>query len=186
MDQTATIYLTTGTSTVILLAIGLVFLPQGVAETKINGTLTYMLSLPIRRLYYVLVEALIWFIIALPRIVISLFIATIHFDIKLSLQISTIFIFMLIGLTAIGIGYIISLWLQPQVAELVFQVLIFGILLFSPINFPQKRMPEWLQYIHDVLPLQYMAEAIRASVAPDEFSTSTTSYIYCNHHLLHY
>ena len=90
MDQTATIYLTTGTSTVILLAIGLVFLPQGVAETKINGTLTYMLSLPIRRLYYVLVEALIWFIIALPRIVISLFIATIHFDIKLSLQISTI------------------------------------------------------------------------------------------------
>lgn len=177
IDNKAAVYLTTGAPTVILLAIGLVFLPQGVAETKLDGTLTYMLSLPIRRLYYVLVESLIWFIIALPGIFIALFVATLHFNVELSFSFISLLAFALVGLTAIGIGYTISLWLQPTVAELISQVLIFGILLFSPINFPKERLPEWLQLVHDVLPLQYMAEIIRASVAQEQFSTSFSSYV---------
>jgi len=177
IDNTATLYLTTGAPTVILLAIGLVFLPQGIAETRLDGTLTYMLSLPIRRLYYVLVESVIWFIIALPGIIIALFVAMLHFDIRLSFSFISLFAFSLVGLTAIGIGYTISLWLQPTVAELISQVLIFGILLFSPVNFPKERLPEWLQLVHDILPIQYMAEIIRASIAEEQFSATFSSYM---------
>src|SRR5690625_5072659 len=51
-----TIYLTTGAPTIILLSVGLVILPYGVAETKSNGTLDIMLSCPLPTLYYVLAE----------------------------------------------------------------------------------------------------------------------------------
>lgn len=177
IDEITALYLTTGAPTVILLAVGLVFLPQGVAEMKIDGTFNYMLSLPLPRLYYVLVEALIWLILTIPGIMIALIIASIKFDLQLVYSFKSIFTFSIIGLTAIGIGYTIALWLKPVVAELISQVLIFAILLFSPVNFPSERLPEWLSKTHDFLPLQYMAEIIRAALAPDHFTSSMTNII---------
>lgn len=176
IDHTTALYLTTGAPTVILLSIGLVFLPQGIAETRTDGTLTYMLSLPLPRLFYVLVEATIWLLITLPGIFIALFIASLRFDLQLVYSYKNIFTFILIGLTAIGIGYTIALWLRPIVAELISQVLIFGILLFSPINFPSERLPNWLATLHDFLPIKYMAEAIRATLAPNHFEQNGFNY----------
>jgi len=177
INNTTALYLTTGAPTIILLSIGLVFLPQGIAEARMDGTLTYMLSLPIPRLYYVLVEALIWLIITLPGIFIALFIASLRFDLALVYSYKNVLTFLLIGLTAIGIGYAISLWLRPSIAELISQVLIFGILLFSPINFPPERLPHWLATLHEFLPIQYMAEAVRATLASDNFDLEWSSFI---------
>src|SRR5690625_6031636 len=84
-----TIYLTTGAPTIILLSVGLVILPQGVAETKSNGTLDFMLSWPLPRLYYVLAESIIWLLMTLPGVFIALFIASIRFDITLSITYTT-------------------------------------------------------------------------------------------------
>lgn len=169
IDDTTALYLTTGAPTIILLSIGLVFLPQGVAETRADGTFTYMLSLPLPRLYFVFVEAIIWLLISFPGIFIALFVASLRFDLQITYSYKSIFPFILIGLTAIGIGYTIALWLRPIVAELISQVLIFGILLFSPINFPSDRLPNWLVKLHEFLPIQYMAESIRATLAPNDF-----------------
>ena len=36
--------------------------------------------------------------------------------------------------------------------------------MFSPINFPVDRLPGWLQAVHQVLPFQYMAQAVRESL----------------------
>ncbi|MBU5267526.1 ABC transporter permease [Virgibacillus proomii] len=176
IDDTTALYLTTGAPTIILLSIGLVFLPQGIAETRVDGTFTYMLSLPLPRLYYVLVEATIWLLISFPGIFIALFVASLRFDLQLVYSYKNIFTFILIGLTAIGIGYTISLWLRPIIAELISQVLIFGILLFSPINFPPDRLPNWLAKLHEFLPIQYMAESIRATLAPNDFEIRWSSF----------
>lgn len=169
IDDTAALYLTTGAPTIILLSIGLVFLPQGIAEIRADGTFTYMLSLPLPRLYFVLVEALIWLVITFPGIFIALFLASFRFDLQLVYTYKSILIFTLVGLTAIGIGYTIALWLRPIIAELISQVLIFGILLFSPINFPPERLPSWLARLHEFLPIQFMVESVRATLAPDQF-----------------
>jgi ABC-2 type transport system permease protein len=56
-----------------------------------------------------------------------------------------------------------------MMAMLLSQVLVFGVLLFSPVNYPAERMPEWMQTIHSVLPVQAMAEVIRGSLASDTF-----------------
>lgn len=177
MDDTTALYLTTGAPTIILLSIGLVFLPQGIGETRADGTFTYMLSLPLPRLYYVLVEATIWLLISFPGIFIALFVASLRFDLQIAYSYKSIFTFILIGLTAIGIGYTIALWLRPIVAELISQVLIFGILLFSPINFPPDRLPNWLAKLHEFLPIQYMAESIRATLAPSDFEINWFGFL---------
>src|SRR5699024_5542173 len=124
MDDTTALYLTTGAPTIILLSIGLVFLQQGIGEIRADGTFTYMLSLPLPRLYYVFVEATIWLLISFPGIFIALFVASLRFDLQIVYSYRSIFTFILIGLTAIGIGYTIALWLRPIVAELISQVLI--------------------------------------------------------------
>src|SRR5690625_7363831 len=79
IDEITALYLTTGAPTVILLAVGLVFLPQGVAEMKTDGTFNYMLSLPLPRLYFVFVEATIWLILTFPGIIIALIVASFKF-----------------------------------------------------------------------------------------------------------
>ena len=56
-----------------------------------------------------------------------------------------------------------------MIAMLLTQVLVIGVLVFSPINFPAERLPEWLQSVHAVLPVQAMGEVIRGSLAADTF-----------------
>lgn len=50
------------------------------------------------------------------------------------------------------------------------QVLVFVILLFNPITFPSSALPDWLAALHSVLPMEPMADMIRASLAGDSYS----------------
>ena len=54
---------------------------------------------------------------------------------------------------------------SPTIANLITQLIVFIALMFSPINFPADRLPGWLQTVHQVLPFQYMAEAVRDTLA---------------------
>jgi ABC-2 type transport system permease protein len=40
----------------------------------------------------------------------------------------------------------------------------FFVMLFSPINFPAERLPSWLQAVHNVLPIEAMAELVRSTL----------------------
>ena len=64
----------------------------------------------------------------------------------------------------------VLLWLLSQ-------VVVFGVLLFSPINYPADRLPEWMQSIHSVLPVQAMGEVIRGSLAADTFSLTAGPFL---------
>jgi ABC-2 type transport system permease protein len=46
-------------------------------------------------------------------------------------------------------------------------LIIFGMFLFSPINFPVERLPNWLASIHRVLPVKYAADAVRGTLIPE-------------------
>jgi ABC-2 type transport system permease protein len=76
---------------------------------------------------------------------------------------------LLVVTTAAAVGYAMASLLPPMIALLLSQVLVFGVLLFSPINYPAERLPEWMQTIHSILPVQAMGEVIRGSLAADTF-----------------
>ncbi|PIE28010.1 MAG: ABC transporter, partial [Micrococcales bacterium] len=56
-------------------------------------------------------------------------------------------------------------------------VIAFTALMFSPINFPIERLPDWLQSLHLALPLYHMAEVMRASLANETFHAEPISYV---------
>jgi len=44
------------------------------------------------------------------------------------------------------------------------QVLVFFIMIFSPIMFPASQLPHWLSTIHKYLPIVYMANLSRGTL----------------------
>jgi ABC-2 type transport system permease protein len=67
--------------------------------------------------------------------------------------------------------------LPPIVAVLLTQVLVVFVMLFSPLNFPAERLPDWLRAIHSVLPLQAMGEVIRGTLAGSAFPLPAGSFL---------
>jgi ABC-2 type transport system permease protein len=47
--------------------------------------------------------------------------------------------------------------------------------MFSPLMFPADRLPDWLQAVHSVLPIQAMGEVIRGSLASTTFAIGGSS-----------
>lgn len=167
-------FLATGVPTVLLMTIGLVMVPQAVATARLNGTLEYMRSLPIPRPMLLLADLLLWLMVGLPSVAVGLVVAGLRYDLDLSIQwFGLLGAVILVTVMATSVGYAIAVTFKPMVAQLLSQVLVFFILLFSPVTFPQGQLPEWFATVHDVLPIRPAADLIRASLAPQTFTADT-------------
>jgi ABC-2 type transport system permease protein len=177
VDPATALFLTTGAPTLLLLVIGLVLVPQMVSEAKTQGTYGWMRALPVPRLAFLAADATVWFAAMLPGLVASLLVARWHYDITLSISPLAAVAILLVGLTATGIGYAIASFVPPMVTLTLTNLLLFGALMFSPINFPADRLPPWLQNVHEILPITSMAEVMRGTLASDTFSVGTTPFL---------
>jgi ABC-2 type transport system permease protein len=158
-------YLTTGAPTIILLMVGLVMVPQMVALARKEGSFDYMWSLPVPRLIYIAADATIWVLVSLPGVVLSLVLGSLYFDFSLELSWLAVPAVLLISTTGVFIGYTIAHGApKPELASLATQVIVFLVMLFSPIMYPIEQLPEWLQAVHRVLPLVYMADLSRGTL----------------------
>jgi len=165
LDRTTTLYLATGAPAISLITIGLVAVPQFVAQGKQEGTLEYMRSLPIPRIVYLLADLSVWMAIVLPGVALAVVVSAIRFNLDLQVSPLVVPVMILVALTSSAVGYAIASLLLPMVANVITQVLVVFILMFSPLNFPPERLPDWLATVHSVLPVQAMGELIRGTVA---------------------
>ena len=177
IDELTILFLATGAPSIALITMGLVALPQVVAQAKMQGTLDYMRSLPVPRMVYLLADLTVWLFIVLPGVAFAVALGAWVFDLALSVSLAIIPAVLLVATTAAAVGYAMASLLPPMVAMLLTQVLVVGVLMFSPINFPAERLPEWLQSVHAVLPVQAMGEVIRGSLATDTFPLATGSFV---------
>lgn len=141
MDPTTVLYLATGAPAITLITMGLVAVPQMVAQAKTEGTLDYMRSLPIPRVVYLLADLSVQLAIVLPGVVFGVVIAALRFDLPL----------------------------QPS-------PLVVLVFMFSPLNFPPDRLPDWLAALHSVLPIQAMGEVLRGALAPQAFPLTAGAF----------
>lgn len=176
-ERTAELYLATGASTTSLITIGLVLVPQLLSRSRIEGSLNWLRTLPVPREIFLFSDLAIWSVFALPGLAVGIIAGAIRFEVSITPTLWLIPIALLVSLTAASIGYALTLVLSPTVAQLASQILVFVILLFTPISFAADRMPEWAQQVHEWFPLQPMAEAMRSALLPDDFSVSTHSWI---------
>ena len=170
LDEMTVLFLATGAPAITLITMGIVVLPQVVAQSKLEGSLDYMRSLPVPRMVYLMADLTVWLAVVLPGVVFAIAIGSWALDLTLSISLAIVPAVLLVVTTAAALGYAMASVLPPMAAMLLSQVLVFGVLLFSPINYPAERMPDWMQTIHSVLPVQAMAEVIRGSLATETFA----------------
>jgi ABC-2 type transport system permease protein len=164
IDPTTALYLATGAPTLGLLVLGLNVVPQEVSQARVAGRADYVKALPVPRLAPLASEVTFWLLVQFPGTVLSLVIASVRFDIDFQVGWMVAPAILLVALSAASVGYAIAVTLSPEVTNQVTAFVSIAILLFSPINFPAEQLPSALQRIHDVLPVQYMADVVRGSL----------------------
>lgn len=176
-DRRSGLYLATGAPTVALIMVGLVMTPQWVGQARTEGSLDWMRTLPISREIYLFADLAVWSLVSLPGIVVGVVAGAVRFGVDLAPAWWLVLVVLLVSLTAASIGYAIACLFPPTVALLLSQVFVFLVMLFTPISFPADRMPAWAQEMHAWLPLQSMAELMRAGLAPADFTVTGRSWV---------
>ncbi len=177
LDRSTTLFLATGAPTITLITMGLVLVPQMVAQAKTEGTLDYMRSLPVPRLVYLLADLTVWLAVVLPGVVFAVIVGDLRFGLDLAVSPLVVPAMLLVALTATAIGYAIASLLPAMLANLITQVLVVFVLMFSPLNFPAERLPGWLAVVHRVLPIEAMGEVIRGTLAGSVFPLSAGAFL---------
>lgn len=158
------VYLSTGATTLTLVMIGLVVVPQEVAQARTTGRQAYLDSLPVPRLAPLLAEVTFWVVVQVPGAVATLALAVLRFHLALHISPLVIPAMALAALTSAAVGCAISMSLPPAATQQVTQFVSIALLLFSPINFPLSRLPIGLQDIHRGLPVVYIADLVRGGL----------------------
>lgn len=159
------LYLATGVTVISMITLGFVLAPQLIAQQKMAGVYDYLLSLPVPRTTTIAAGLTVNAVIAVPGMIIALLVAAWRFDLDLTVSAVVLPAAALTLVTAASVGFALAHAIpNPVVTNLVSQILVFVILLFSPINFPPERLPEWLQAIHRLLPFQHSANVMRAGL----------------------
>lgn len=173
LETSTAAFLSTGAPTVLLMVLGLVIVPQGVAQARSNGTFAYLRALPIPRPLLLLAELTVWLLIALPSIAAAVVVSQLRYD--LVYQIDWLVLpgaSVLIAVVATSVGYALAVSLPPLLAQLVSQMLVFFVMMFSPVTFPASQLPEWFQRVHDVLPIRPAADLLRAGLLSGTYDAS--------------
>lgn len=171
-DPEVALRLSTGAPTIQLLTTGLVLVPQVVGGMKQQGSYDWFRSLPAPRSAFLFADLTVWTLVSLPGVVLAVLVAAMRYDLDLSPSAAAPLVAVGVAAVAAMIGYGMATALPPRIAQLLTQVLVFVILLFSPITFPSSVLPDWLSALHSVLPMEPMADMVRASLAPDVFTVS--------------
>jgi len=165
------LFLSSGAPTILLLTIGLAIVPQGVSSARASGAFDYQRALPVPRTMLLVVDLVVWTMIAIPGVVVGLLIAWLRFDLSFAFNWPLlVFASLLVTIAGTSVGYAIAVSMRPMLAQLISQVLVFVVLLFSPIAFPASQLPFWFQKLHEVLPIQPAADLMRAGIASDTYS----------------
>lgn len=158
------LYLTTGSMAVSLITVGLVIAPGRQAHLKQQGVLDYQRSLPVPRFALLASDATLWVVLAIPGFFLAFVAASYRFELDVTMSPLLVPAILLVIVGTVTIGYSIAYLLRPTLVNMVTNLIIIGALMFAPINYPAERLPDWLAILHNFLPLQYMAQAIRETI----------------------
>ncbi|MTV27708.1 ABC transporter permease [Nitriliruptoraceae bacterium ZYF776] len=171
-------FLSTGAPTILLMVVGLVIVPQGVAQARTNGTFAHLRSLPVARPVLLLTDLTVWAVVALPCVAVAVLVAQLRYGLTFAFDWPLLIAAtVLTTVMATAVGYGIAVSLPPLLAQLVSQVLVFFVMLFSPLTFPASQLPAWFQTVHDVLPIRPAADLVRAGLISDTATASVQDLV---------
>jgi ABC-2 type transport system permease protein len=178
LDPVQQTFLVTGIPALALIPIGFVLVPISIMEHKLRDTYDYVWSLPVPRLASALSTFTIFTALAIPGTIAALFISTLVYDVSLDVSWAIVPAVALTAAMATSVGYALGHAVpEPRVTNLITNVLIFLVLLFSPIVVPIEQFPDWWAAVQRVLPFWHMSVVIRAGLS-DGLVTSSVAASY--------
>jgi len=176
LEPLSALFLVTGIPALSLIPVGFVLVPVLVMQDKSRGTYDFTWSLPVPRLAPVAATFTVFTAIAMPIALASTVLAAWQFDVTLDVQWTVIPVALLASLMATSVGYGMAMAIpEPRITNLVTNIVIFLVLLFSPIVIPITQFPDWAATMHEILPFYHMANLIRSSLSEGLVSNAGTS-----------
>ncbi|MDQ2623938.1 MAG: ABC transporter permease [Actinomycetota bacterium] len=165
ITPTTAVYIATGIPTLALVPMGFIMIPGGVGEQRMNGSFDFVWSLPVPRSAQIVAMFALYTLLSLPGTVLALLVAAWRFSVDLQVSWVLLPAVLLAALMAVSVGAGMAFAIaNPMITNLISNALVFVVLLFSPIVYPSSNLPAWLARVHDVLPFEHMAQAIRAGL----------------------
>lgn len=178
MPATAALYIVTGAPTLALIPVGMVFVPNTVFQKKLQGSYDFEWTLPVPRSATVMAAFSVFTATALPGAAVALAAAGWRYGLELSISVAIVPAILLVGLVSTSVGYGFAHAIaNPRVANLLVNLIVFFVLLFSPIAFPIDNFPAWFAGVHHFLPFHSMAQVVRAGLTDGIVADVMTSYL---------
>lgn len=162
LPPAAATFIATGAPTLAIIPVGMTLVPIVVAQHKWDQTYDFLWSLPVPRLATALSNTTIFTLLAVPGFTVTLLVAGWRYDLDLAVSWAVVPAVLLTALMAVSIGWTVAHAItDPRITNLLVNLVIFVVLLFSPIAFPIENFPGWLAAVHRVLPFWAMAQVVR-------------------------
>lgn len=138
-------------------------LPAAISQEREVGTLDGMMVAPISRLAVILGKTLAQMARGMLQGVLILVLAVTLFGVTVHGNILLVFALLLLGVFSfVGLGVVLTSFAKDQeTAVMLMMTLMFPMMFLSGVFFPIEQMPWFMQSISKVLPLTYVADALR-------------------------
>lgn len=171
VDPVTAAYLVAGIPTLSIIPVGFLMVPIVVMQEKFRGTFEFTWSLPVPRMVPVAATFSVFVALGLPVAALATWVAAGSFGVDLTAAWTVVPAAVLVSLMATAVGYGMAVAIpEPRLTNLITNVVVFLVLLFSPIVIPIERFPDWAAAAHRVLPFFHMANLLRS-----ELTTGLTS-----------
>ena len=138
----------------------------------------FVWSLPVPRAAATLATLTVYTVVALPGTAVAMVAAAWRYGVSYTIHPSLVAAILLVGLMSSSVGFGLAHAIEnTQITNLITNILIFFVLLFSPIIVPIEQFPAWLAAIHHWLPFEHMAVVIRAGLSDGLVHDVARSYL---------
>lgn len=170
-------FLVSGIPTLALVPIGFVMIPSVIISQKIRETYDFVWSLPVPRMASAMATFTVFSALSLPGTALGLWLATLRYEVDLRPSWMLLPAVALSSLMATSVGFGLGHAIpEPRVTNLITNMLIFLVLLFSPIIVPIEQFPDGWAIVHRVLPFWHMANVVRAALTDGLVDSVGASY----------
>ena len=171
-------FMASGVPAIALIPIGFVMVPNMVAQQRIAQTYDFLWSMPVPRLAAAASTFTVFTLMALPGVAVALGVGAWNYGVQLDVSLMIIPAVLLTSLMATSVGFGMAHGVKnPVVINFLTNMIVFFVLLFSPIVVPIAQFPDWLASVHRVLPFYHMAQVIRDALSNGLVTEVGSSYL---------
>ena len=155
---------------------GLIGLASAFVTYREKGILRRIKATPFPLSHFITARIVTQLTIALAQAVVLIGLGKILFDLRIDGNLVNVLVMVIIGAVAfLSLGFVISSFAKNQeAADALANAIAFPMLFLAGVFFPVDSAPAWLQPITRVMPLRYLADAmrdlmVRGSTLPDQW-----------------